>query len=147
MGVVGGGAAGMSAASQARKRRGPGDLEIVAFERGRHTSYSACGLPYYAADVVRDWRDLVSRTPEELAEQDIEVRPPHEVEAIDLETRRVLVRDLGGGRVVEEPWDVLVMATGSAPLRPPIDRIDLPGGLRLSVRGVRIAPWRGGDAA
>jgi NADPH-dependent 2,4-dienoyl-CoA reductase/sulfur reductase-like enzyme len=131
--VVGGDAAGMSAASQARKRRGPGELEIVAFERGRHTSYSACGLPYYAADVVEDWRDLVARTPEEHAEQDIEVRTRHEVDAIDLEARRVRVRDLDGGRVVEEPWDLLVVAAGSTPLRPPIDGIDLPGVYGLSV--------------
>jgi len=144
--VVGGDAAGMSAASQARKRRGSGDLEIVAFERGRHTSYSACGLPYYAADVVQDWRDLVSRTPEEHAEQDIEVRTRHEVEAIDLEARRVRVRDLDGGRVVEEPWDVLVMATGSAPLRPPIDGIDLPGVLGLSVLEDGIALRKAVDA-
>jgi NADPH-dependent 2,4-dienoyl-CoA reductase/sulfur reductase-like enzyme len=131
--VVGGDAAGMSAATQARKRRGPGELEIVAFERGRHTSYSACGLPYYAADVVEDWRDLVARTPEEHAEQDIEVRTRHEVDAIDLEARRARVRDLDGGRVVEEPWDMLVVATGSAPLRPSIDGIDLPGVYGLSV--------------
>jgi NADPH-dependent 2,4-dienoyl-CoA reductase/sulfur reductase-like enzyme len=131
--VVGGDAAGMSAASQARKRRGPGELEIVAFERGRHTSYSACGLPYYAGDVVEDWRDLVARTPEEHAEQDIEVHTRHEVDAIDLEARRVRVRDLDGGRVVEEPWDVLVVATGSEPVRPPIDGIDLPGVHGLSV--------------
>jgi NADPH-dependent 2,4-dienoyl-CoA reductase/sulfur reductase-like enzyme len=58
--VVGGDAAGMSAASQARRRRGADDLEIVAFERGGHTSYSACGLPYYAGDVVKDWRRLVA---------------------------------------------------------------------------------------
>ena len=92
--VVGGDAAGMSAAAQARKRRPPQDLEIVAFERGRHTSYSACGLPYYAGDVVKDWRDLVARTPEEHAEQDIEVRTRHEVDAIDLESGRVRARDL-----------------------------------------------------
>jgi NADPH-dependent 2,4-dienoyl-CoA reductase/sulfur reductase-like enzyme len=131
--VVGGDAAGMSAASQARKRRGPGELEIVAFERGQHTSYSACGTPYLAGGVVEDWRDLVARTPEDHAEQDIEVRTRHEVDAIDLEARRVRVRDLDGGRVVEEPWDVLVVATGSQPLRPPIDGIDLPGVYGLSV--------------
>jgi len=125
--VVGGDAAGMSAAAQARKRRGPEDLEIVAFERGRHTSYSACGLPYYAGDIVKDWRDLVARTPEEHAKQDIEVRTRHEVDHVDLDARRVRARDLDGDRVVEEPWDLLVVATGSEPLRPPIDGIDLPG--------------------
>jgi NADPH-dependent 2,4-dienoyl-CoA reductase/sulfur reductase-like enzyme len=116
--VVGGDAAGMSAATQARRRRPPEELEVVAFERGRHVSYSACGLPYYAGDVVKDWRDLVARTPEEFAEQDIDVRTRHDVEAIDLEAGRARVHDLDGGRVIEEPWDVLVVATGSEPLRP-----------------------------
>jgi NADPH-dependent 2,4-dienoyl-CoA reductase/sulfur reductase-like enzyme len=131
--VVGGDAAGMSSATQARRRRPAEELEIVAFERGPHVSYSACGLPYYAGGVVKDWRDLVARTPEEFAGQDIEVRARHEVDAIDLGARRVRVRDLDGGRVVEEPWDVLVVATGSEPLRPPIDGIDLPGVYGLSV--------------
>jgi NADPH-dependent 2,4-dienoyl-CoA reductase/sulfur reductase-like enzyme len=131
--VVGGDAAGMSAASQARRRRGPDDLEIVAFERGRHTSYSACGTPYFAGGVVKDWRDLVARTPEQFAEQDIDARTGHQVEAIDLEARRARVRDLDRGRTVEEPWDVLVVATGSEPLRPPIPGIDRPGVYGLSV--------------
>ena len=150
--VVGGDAAGMSAAAQARKRRPAEELEIVAFERGRYTSYSACGLPYYAGDVVKDWRDLVARTPEEHAEQDIQVRIRHEVDHVDLAARRVRVRDLDGGRTVEEPWDVLVVATGSEPLRPPIDGIDLPGVYGLSVledgielrRAVDAGPERAG---
>jgi NADPH-dependent 2,4-dienoyl-CoA reductase/sulfur reductase-like enzyme len=144
--VVGGDAAGMSAATQARKRRKPAELEIVAFERGGHVSYSACGLPYYAGDVVKDWRDLVARTPEEFAEQDIEVRTRHEVDAVDLDARRVRVRDLDGGRVVEEPWDLLVVATGSEPLRPPIDGVDLPGVHGLSVLEDGIELRRAVDA-
>jgi NADPH-dependent 2,4-dienoyl-CoA reductase/sulfur reductase-like enzyme len=144
--VVGGDAAGMSAATQARKRRTSQELEIVAFERGRHTSYSACGLPYYAGDVVKDWRDLVARTPEEFASQDIEVRTRHEVEAVDLEAGRVRVRDLDAGRTLEEAWDVLVVATGSEPLRPPIPGIDLPGVYGLSVLQDGIELRRAVDA-
>ncbi|HYP24407.1 MAG TPA: flavoprotein oxidoreductase, partial [Actinomycetota bacterium] len=45
--VVGGDAGGMTAASQARRLRGPDDLDIVAFERGHFTSYSSCGIPYF----------------------------------------------------------------------------------------------------
>ena len=76
--------------------------------------------------MVKDWRDLVARTPEEFASQDIEVRIRHEVDAVDLEARRVRVRDLDGDARSEEPWDLLVVATGSEPLRPPIAGIDPP---------------------
>ncbi len=131
--VVGGDAAGMSAASQARRRRGAAELEIVAFERGGHTSYAACGLPYYAGDVVKDWRDLVVRTPAQFAERDIDARTGHLVEAIDLEARRVRVRELASGRTRDEPWDALVVATGSEPLRPPLPGIQLPGVHGLSI--------------
>jgi methionine synthase II (cobalamin-independent) len=50
--VIGGDAAGMSAAAQARRKRGPGELEILAFELGRFVSYSACGIPYWIGGVV-----------------------------------------------------------------------------------------------
>jgi NADPH-dependent 2,4-dienoyl-CoA reductase/sulfur reductase-like enzyme len=131
--VVGGDAAGMSAAAQARRRRKPEELEIVAFERGGHTSYSACGLTYYAGGVVEDWRTLVVRTPEQFAEQGIQARTGHEVEAIDLAAGRVQVRDLRAGTTGDEPWDVLVLATGTEPTRPPIPGLDLPGVHGLSI--------------
>jgi NADPH-dependent 2,4-dienoyl-CoA reductase/sulfur reductase-like enzyme len=130
--VIGGDAAGMSAASQARRRRTPDDMEIVAFERGPHTSYSACGLPYLASKVVEDWRSLVARWPREHAERGIDARTGHEVEEIDLANRRVRVRDLDQGTTSDEAWDVLLIATGAAPIRPPIPGIDLPGVLGLS---------------
>ena len=43
--IIGGDAAGMSAATQARRMTSPDELEIVTFERGSRTSYAACGLP------------------------------------------------------------------------------------------------------
>ena len=63
--VIGGDAAGMSAASQARRLKGPGELEIVAFERGHFTSYSACGIPYWVGGDVTDRDELIARTPAE----------------------------------------------------------------------------------
>ncbi|MDT4945655.1 MAG: hypothetical protein QOH14_2388, partial [Pseudonocardiales bacterium] len=62
--VVGADGAGMSAAHQALRtaRRLGRDLEVVAFERSRHTSYSACGLPYWVAGDVASADALVART-------------------------------------------------------------------------------------
>ena len=90
--VIGGDAAGMSAASEAKRRRT--DLEIVAFERGSYTSYSACGMPYYVGKVVEDVDQLVARSPAAFRERGIDARVRHEVEEIDLNQRRVRVRRL-----------------------------------------------------
>ena len=126
--VIGGDAAGMSAASQARRRRGPEELEIVAFERGDYTSYSACGLPYYVADVVDAIDDLIARHPHEFRENhNIDVHMRHEVLAIDADRRRVTVRDLQAGTERDEPFDQLVIATGSTPFRPPLEHADAAG--------------------
>jgi len=126
--VVGGDAAGMSAASQARRGRGPDDLEIVVFERGTDTSYSACGIPYWIGDVVDDRDDLVVRTPQQFREKHaIDARIRHEVVGIDTGAGRVTFRDLDAGSEDELAYDHLLLATGASPLRPDIPGLDGPG--------------------
>ena len=80
--IIGGDAAGMSAASQARRRRDSNDLEILAFERSSFVSYSACGEPYYVGGYIPEISQLQARTPEEFKAMDIDVRTRHEVIAI-----------------------------------------------------------------
>ncbi|MDT0531162.1 FAD-dependent oxidoreductase [Micromonospora sp. DSM 115977] len=117
--VIGGDAAGMAAASQARRRRDRGDLEIVAFERGHFTSYSACGIPYWISGLVPERDQLIARDPETFREKfDIDVRLRHEVTAIDLDRREVTARDLDGGGEVRERFDTLMYATGAVPKKP-----------------------------
>ena len=116
--IVGGDAAGMSAASTAR-RRDP-ELEIVAFERGPYTSYSACGIPYYVAGLFEDSDRLVSRSPEEHRARGIEVHVRAEVTAIDFDERRLTVCDLHTHEERTEPFDELVVATGAEAVAPPI---------------------------
>ncbi|MGW0561760.1 FAD-dependent oxidoreductase [Streptomyces sp. NPDC003016] len=125
--VIGGDAAGMSAASQARRLKGRDELEIVAFERGHFTSYSACGIPYWVGGAVTERDELIARTPEEHRARDIDLRIRTEVTAIDVAAGRVRSRDLASG---EESWtgfDKLVVATGARPVRPPLPGIDAPG--------------------
>jgi NADPH-dependent 2,4-dienoyl-CoA reductase/sulfur reductase-like enzyme len=126
--VIGGDAAGMSAASQARRLRDADDLEIVVFERGGTTSYAACGIPYWVAGRIGSAERLVARTPEEFrTRQRIDVRVRHEVVGIDPEARTVTVRDLVSESEAVHGYDQLLIATGATPLRPPIPGIDAPG--------------------
>jgi NADPH-dependent 2,4-dienoyl-CoA reductase/sulfur reductase-like enzyme len=117
--VIGGDAAGMSAASQARRRRKPEDLEIVGFERGNYTSYSACGIPFWVGGVVDGPDALVARDPQTFrTKHAIDVRTRHEVVAIDLDRREVVVRALDEGRESRTGFDQLVYATGAVPVAP-----------------------------
>ncbi len=120
--VIGCDAGGMTAATQARRRRP--DLEIIALEKGRFTSYSACGIPYLVSGAVGEIDDLVVRTPQDFRDKHrIDVRTKHEVMAIDLDERRVEVRDLAHDRTIEIGFDLLHIATGAHPIRPPIPGI------------------------
>src|SRR5215467_5878179 len=101
--VIGGDAAGMSAASQARRMRA--DLDIVAFERGAYTSYSACGMPYYVGGVVADVDTLIARTPEAFLKRGIHAHVRQAVER-DRPQNAVIV---GGGYIGLEMAEALVM--------------------------------------
>lgn len=124
--IIGADAAGMSAASQARRRRGPEDLSIVAFDRGNYSSFSACGIPYLVGNVVDELDRLIVRRPEQFkAKQEIDVHLRHEVTEIDLAGRRLHVRSEDGERW--EPFDQLVYAAGGKPKLPPLEGIDVEG--------------------
>ncbi|MEU3742666.1 MULTISPECIES: FAD-dependent oxidoreductase [unclassified Streptomyces] len=125
--VIGGDAAGMSAASQARRLKGPDELEIVAFERGHFTSYSACGIPYWVGGDVPSRDELIARSPEEHRARDIDLRMRTEVVEIDVEGGRVRTRDLESGEEAWTSYDKLVIGTGARPVRPSLPGIDAPG--------------------
>jgi NADPH-dependent 2,4-dienoyl-CoA reductase/sulfur reductase-like enzyme len=117
----------MSAASQARRLRGPDEMEIVAFERGHFTSFSACGIPYWVSGDVGDRDRLIARTPEEHRARDIDLRMRTEVTEIDLAAGRVRARDVDSGVESWTSYDKLVIATGARPIRPDMPGADAPG--------------------
>ena len=124
--IIGADAAGMSAASQAKRIAGDA-VEIVAFERGTYSSYSACGIPYWVAGDVDDPERLIARSPDAHRRNGIDLRMRTEVEEIDLAAGRVTARDLATGRSCREGFDSLVIATGAVPVRPPLPGADTAG--------------------
>ncbi|MEX1009405.1 MAG: FAD-dependent oxidoreductase [Acidimicrobiia bacterium] len=144
--VIGGDAAGMSAASQARRRRDVDALEIVAFERGNHVSYSACGIPSFVASEVATSDELIARDISEFRDGlDIDVRIRHEVVEIDVSRRAVHVRALDDATERWEPFDELVVATGAVPVRPSLPEFDASDVFGLQVLDDGIALRRAID--
>jgi NADPH-dependent 2,4-dienoyl-CoA reductase/sulfur reductase-like enzyme len=122
--VVGGVAAGLSAALRARRLEP--DLDVAVFERTGYCAYSACGLPYLVAGAVADHRALVARTPADLAKEGVAVALHHEVTEVDAAAGQVRVRDLDTATERAEPYDALLLATGGR-ARIPFPGMDLPG--------------------
>lgn len=107
--------------------KGPDELEIVAFERGRFASFSACGIPYWVGGDVDERDRLIARTPEEHRARDIDLRMRTEVTEIDVAGSRVRARDLDSGAEAWTSYDKLVIATGAHPIRPDMPGADAPG--------------------
>lgn len=126
--VIGGDAAGMSAASQARRLRPADDLAITVIERGTTTSYAACGIPYWVAGLVEERSSLVARRAEVFRDkQQIDVHLRHEATRIDTAAREVHVTDLSDDSVRTFGYDQLLIATGAQPVPPPVEGLDTPG--------------------
>jgi len=122
--VIGGDAAGMSAASKARRE--DRDREILVFEKGDWVSYAACGLPYYVKGDVDSLDELVQVTPEAFrTERDIDLRTNHEVVGIDPVGQTVTVS--ADDNRFEQPYDQLLVATGALAIEPPFAGMDLGG--------------------
>lgn len=124
--IVGGVAAGASAA--ARLRRLNEDAEIVILERGEYISYANCGLPYYIGGTITDKAELSLQTPESFYKRfAVEVRTLSEVVSIDRNNRCVEVKKVVTGEIYQEHYDRLVLCPGAKPLLPLVPGVDLEG--------------------
>ncbi|MBC2704449.1 FAD-dependent oxidoreductase [Desulfobacula sp.] len=122
--IIGGDAAGMSAASRA-KRKNP-DIDIIVLEQTHDVSYSACGMPYNIADPERDMEKLVVRRAEVFIEKNkINLLTGHRATAIDRSAKKVSGKIIGGESFSFD-YDKLFIATGASPVIPELPGFDLP---------------------
>ncbi|MEG0596603.1 MAG: FAD-dependent oxidoreductase [Oscillospiraceae bacterium] len=124
--VIGGTAAGLSAASKA-KRCNPA-LEITVFEKSGYVSYGSCGLPYFVGGMIAEPEDLVSLTVGELChKRDIQTHIHHQVTSIDRQRKIVTVENLDSHETFQQEYDFLVIATGAVPFVPKLPGVTAEG--------------------
>lgn len=116
--IIGGVAAGMSAASKIKRMNS--SVEVLVYEKGRHLSYGACGLPYYISNDNTDWTKLIARTKEEFEAQGISVKLEHEVMKVVVADKKVIVRNHHTGDFIVDNYDKLMIATGASSIIPQI---------------------------
>lgn len=122
--IIGGVAAGMSAASKLR-RENP-SAEITVYERGSFLSYGACGLPYFIGGWNHDPAKMIARTQQQYQDMNIRTYLRHEVMAVDPRAKSVRVKDHDSGREFTDQYDILMIAVGCDSVSPKIPGADLP---------------------
>ncbi len=118
--IIGGDAAGMSAASQIKRLRP--EWDVIVFEKTHYVSYAACGMPYFLEGLIPKFESLIEITPEKfINERKIDLRLNHEVTSINPEEKFVIVNN-----EIKESFDELVIATGAIPIKEglPTDSLD-----------------------
>lgn len=121
--IIGGIAAGMSAA--AKLRRMDKEASITIYEKENYISFGACGLPYYVGDYFNDYEQMLVRTPKQAMDSGINVQVKREVIRVDTDKKRVLIKSLEDDSLLWDSYDQLMIATGARAIQPPIQNIEL----------------------
>ena len=119
--IIGGGAAGMSAASRVKRLKPEWDVKV--FEATEWVSHAPCGVPYVVEGISP--KEKLMHYPPEVFIKKRGIDLHMKAEVIEVEQGKVRVREPDGEHTYE--WDYLVFANGASPRVPPIEGIDLPG--------------------
>lgn len=123
--IVGGVAAGMSAAAKASRLNK--EAEIVVYEKTEIVSWGACGLPYYVGDFYQDPNNMIARPVHKFIEAGMNIKIKHEVIGVDTEKKEITVKNLTTGEVFTDNYDKLMISTGAHAIMPPIKNITAEG--------------------
>ena len=121
--IVGGGAGGISTASNIRKL--DEECEIIVLTRDNKIAYSPCAIPYVLSGTIKSFDDIIMRTPEDYKAKGIDIITEVEVTAVDNKAKTVTY--VGNSKETKIKYDKLVLATGGKPFVPPMEGADLEG--------------------
>jgi len=121
--IIGAVAAGTSAAAKAR--RNSEDIEIAIYDKDSFISYSGCGMPYYIGGEVENINELIPRDPEFFKKKyNVDIFIQHEVLSINTLEKKLEIKNLTTGNMIEDHYDKLIIATGAASMVLPISGAD-----------------------
>lgn len=122
--IVGGVAAGATAAAKAR-RISP-DVQITILEAGADISFANCGLPYYIGGDIKSRSKLILQSPESFKDQyDVDVFTNTQVTAIDRSAKKLVTKNTQNGVEKQFEYDKLILAQGGRPIKPNLPGADL----------------------
>ncbi len=121
--IIGGIAAGMSAAAKARRINK--EAEIIVYEMGDIISFGACGLPYFVGDFFQNPNWMIARKVERMQDEGVDVKIRHQVVRVNAEEKRIEVKNLQSNEIFETSYDKLMIATGANVVKPPFENIGL----------------------
>ena len=119
--VIGGVAAGATAAAKARRTDENADITLL--EKGKHISFANCGLPYYTGGVIESRNDILLHT-ERTFRSRFNTNVQANTEAVKIDTKNKIVFTTGKKGDAEIPYDKLVLAVGAKTIIPPIKGLD-----------------------
>jgi len=122
--IVGANAAGVDAASAARKT--DRTAQILLLTKENRGAYSRCGLPFVLGGHIPRFEDLVVYPPSFYRMMKLDLRLETTATGVDLEAKTVDVQDKTGKQETLE-YDSLILATGSSPFKLPIEGMDKKG--------------------
>lgn len=121
--IIGGVAAGMSAAAKASRL--DKNAKITIYEKTDIVSWGACGLPYYVGDFFESHTNMIARPVEKFIEAGMDIRIRHEVLSVDTENKTISVKNLENGAISTDNYDKLMIASGASAIIPPIKNVQL----------------------
>ncbi|WP_105614478.1 FAD-dependent oxidoreductase [Vallitalea okinawensis] len=101
------------------------DAEITVYERNDNISFLSCGIALYVGGVVKDPQGLFYSSPEELSKLGVKTKMRHDVIDVSIEEKKIKVKNLESEETFEDTFDKLIITTGSWPIIPPIEGIDM----------------------